>query len=468
MSAAASALPEPKLTRAEWEQQSWEENNKKQLRKWRNLEIAAGVPHNRYEATPRACWLVEQAHSTNQQKVFMALKAAEKFERPESRCLTRISSITINGDPLHRLVHISLGTLSWLIKQMFGTAMPISTLRRCLKRLAEKHSIIIHQVIRRGDDKVSNREASIFELPLYSAVLSARANDPKIGTTHRSDEKPNGFQHTDGRSNSMNLLSPEKVRGWKIEQLVKVGKVETASKGEAQSKSNSAPPQSRGPVGPPLEPAPEARPSEAAVSSVQQPTKAAATKVVTADVRQALDVEVSWKWDAREQLRTQPMREWLGEVFGYACDDRIGCDIVSNAIATAARRDPPRDFPIKGPLQNFGHEGLIECCSWAIDKIRDPKTRVPRYKGSPAGYLAHMMADQAHVDGYLDNLERRRKREQKDASKAYEECQETLRQHKRKPTEDTYDLLAVRVLSVPEGDPMRKEAEALLEQGRPK
>ena len=440
----------------------WDEDAVKLLRKDRRLCLDNGIPvTGKYEPTPRPCNRVDDALTDVQWKIVETLRAIARgeYQRPRSP-----GQAPVVGWMLGEFDHqsqVSEQALAGLVAFRYGEpVMNLSTLQRNLKAAIDKHVVERQEIRRRGQKGPSNREASVFRLRPFDQVLAARKADLNIGTTHVTDEAPNGVHWLTGRSKSRRILSPEKVAERRIEQVVPAKKIFNAP-------SNSAK-RAEAVVSSPPAAAPEARPSEAAVSSVQQPTKAAATKVVTADVRQALDVEVSWKWDAREQLRTQPMREWLGEVFGYACDDRIGCDIVSNAIATAARRDPPRDFPIKGPLQNFGHEGLIECCSWAIDKIRDPKTRVPRYKGSPAGYLAHMMADQAHVDGYLDNLERRRKREQKDASKAYEECQETLRQHKRKPTEDTYDLLAVRVLSVPEGDPMRKEAEALLEQGRPK
>jgi len=450
LSAAASARPEPKYTAAEWEQREqrkreldWEANNKKQLRKWRNLEIAAGAQFaNRYEATPTACWTVEKAHSTNQQKVFRALKAAEDRDyTDEKKHHTRIRSVTINGEPLHRLVHISLGALSMLIGDMYHEKpMPISTLRRCLKRLAEKHSIVIHQVVRRGDDRVSNREASIFELPLYAAVLAARKNDEKIGTTHVSAEKPNGLQWTDGRSNSMNFLSQEKCIEWKIEQLVKVG-----TKGEIQTESNSA------------------RSSEQAVPSVQPATKAAPSKAVaTQDVREKLKLKC-FTFEARYAGKTV---EQGMDLLCQSLGSLRGCDMTAEMLATAeaiaaSHYPDPWIFP---------PECLVELATWAL-----PKDKEAVRNGPPYILTGIKKDDGALVFRYLDKWAERKKdalaAEKKRAEAAYNEVVELLRTHEKslirgdalRMRKQSFDLLKYKVRELAENDSLREIIEALKE-----
>ncbi len=444
MSAAPSARPAPF---SEPNPPTWEQQARAALRRTRRADLEKGVQvRSRYAATPCPCSRVTDAHSPTEQKIYAAMQAIGRGEFNRSPRPGQAPTIGRQNDKEYDYtVHVSMGALGFLAGQLAKPpepALPVSTVQYNLKNLAQKHSVIPIEVRRPGDKEASNREASVFRLPHWQDVLDARRADPQIATTHGSADPKDSLQWHIGRSNSHRLLSPEEAVEWKIEQVVPAKTKHSSAAAKETSTSPAA--------------APAERPSEVATPGA---TPKAAAKP-TAGIKEKLSIEVAYRFEG--QYETLSIQDWLSKMCGGFCD--IAAEILSNAERTAADHDPPREMPIKGALYAWGNEGVIECCDWAIEKIRRPVNgrRVAMFKGSPAKFLSTCMLDQAHVHHYLDKLEDRADKARKKAARAHEECRDALAMHRRKPTLDTYGLLSSRLDLLAENDPLRGEVMELL------
>jgi hypothetical protein len=363
---------------------------------------------------------------------------------------------------------VSEQALAGLVAFRYGEpVMNLSTLQRNLKAAIDKHVVERQEIRRRGQKGPSNREASVFRLRPFDQVLAARKADLNIGTTHVTDEAPNGVHWLTGRSNSRRILSPEKVAERRIEQVVPAKKIFNAP-------SNSAK-RAEAVVSSPPAAAPEARPSEPAVTSVQPVTKAVSTKAVVktpskvaaVNIDQMLATVVTY-WGTDGHSYTQTAKKWLDHFARGYCAPTDAAEIAANAIAVAAARNPPREMTA---------EGLVICCRWIIDRggadlNKATRTLVSRVR-LPVPYLLTSTAEDVTIGAYFswrdEEAIKQQEKAVKDAARAHEDLVEVLRIYKRtlehvgRFDKQVYDYLKAGMVELAKDDKLWKEIDALKE-----
>jgi len=383
--AAASALEVKPVTR--WK--AWSDTVRKILRHVRARAVEQRTwTCSKWEAVPQPAWKVAHAHSTTMQRVYERMQLIGKGEhnRAAIGAKSEISGREVDGRQYDYLIRASVGAIAIL------EGLPVTTVKRALVRLAAVHSIIPLAVRTQGEKGESNREATVWRLPLYAAVIEARKADPAIATTHDGR-----LQWNNGRANSRRLLTPEQAERWTIAQAV------------------PAPPES------------DYTPTTTAVPATAAPPVAEARPVrtVAAINRDAIPEAVQKAFDELQGNGGKP-------VF---CD--LAPVIIRQLRETAARHG--MDFPV---------DGAVECCTWFLEKAGKEKLATRpgfrdayRWKvGSVGGYLKHVTADDHDTEGgenwktvvrFVERYEKAKRKADTEAHEQIARCLQLLRKTPR-------------------------------------
>ncbi len=347
---------------------------------------------------PEPCWLVEAAHSTTQQKVYLALKeiGKGKIHRPKTGATAEIrGGPNASGRPDDWDAWAALRAVAWVAAYIAGDREPLrlSTCQDAIRQLVAKHSIGRTTPRIAGDKTPANRLPTYFRVYDWAAVLAERAADPAIATTHRRPDKPNGVHWTNGRANSRRLLTPGQAEAWNFAALPAQPKKATT---EAQS----------------AHPAPVAAPAESTIKDnppvVNDRRRRPGLPEVPPDQQEALNALCGC-------LDTPPDEN--GKRRPIFCD--LAPEILANAIACAAEHG-----------KVFRPEWLGELCERIFEKTRR-QTQYGNWKiwfwrvEQPSAWMRKCALDQAFTCKLIDDkVHLEQTHERKAAAKAEKDRRE--------------------------------------------